>query len=234
MFAQTEPYYRAALAALRCLEQRAPTKRRFCAEADALWRGFKGDLETADRIDLMISDADAQWPGAFGARTVFGFEATAEDEAFGVQWTGLDTVRAEEVWREVLREEPPASSKAAFEACARVWGEELRSYDPGSIDAADQLLLCGPSAIVGTALAFEAGTSLDWAAQVAVIATEPKTRQLACLANALLNSTKPFPLYTAAQTADARLTGRRLVLSEDASSPDTAAARQCIEPTTGA
>lgn len=40
----TESYYRAALTALRFVEARRPTGRRFGAEADALWASFAGGL----------------------------------------------------------------------------------------------------------------------------------------------------------------------------------------------
>lgn len=239
MSAQIEPYYRAALQTLRCLEARSPTKRRFCAEADALWRGFQGDLKTTDRIDLMIRDADAQWPGAFGARSVFGLEGVAEDEAFGSQWRALDPVRAEELWRELVRTEVPGSTQEALGACAAEWRLKLAPFDCGTINPADQVLVCGPSAIVASALVFEGGRSLDWAAQVACIATDPTSRQLASLAGALLGATKALPLFSAAAAAPSEakaagarkpgattLTGRRLLLSPDAVAADAATARQ--------
>jgi hypothetical protein len=85
-------YYEGAPCALRFIEARRPTKRRFGAEADATWKAFRGDFGTSARIDLLLRDADAQWPGAFGARTVYDLAAVAEDEAFGAAWLPLDDV----------------------------------------------------------------------------------------------------------------------------------------------
>jgi hypothetical protein len=65
------------LFALRYLEGRRATGRRFGADADALWSSLQGDLTTANRLDLLIRDADAEWPGGFGARTVFAMRGVA-------------------------------------------------------------------------------------------------------------------------------------------------------------
>jgi hypothetical protein len=94
-------YYGAALVGLLAIEARRPTGRRVGSEADARWQAFRGDLTTANRLDLLIRDADAQWPGAFGARTVFSPRGVFDDDAFGPGWEGLDPVVAEELWREV-------------------------------------------------------------------------------------------------------------------------------------
>ncbi len=56
-------YYGAALVGLLAIEARRPTGRRVGSEADARWQAFRGDLTTANRLDLLIRDADAQWPG---------------------------------------------------------------------------------------------------------------------------------------------------------------------------
>lgn len=87
--AAVRAYYRGALTGLRHVEARQPTGRRFGAEADARWASFRGDLTTADRIDLLIRDADAQWPGAFGARSVFARRAVAEDVDLYIATQGL-------------------------------------------------------------------------------------------------------------------------------------------------
>ncbi len=57
-------YCRAALESLLFVEALRPTRRRAGADADATWASFRGDLTTADRIDLLLRDADAEWPGA--------------------------------------------------------------------------------------------------------------------------------------------------------------------------
>ena len=56
----TGRYVEGALRLLQFVENRRPTGRRFGADADARWASFRGDLETVDRIELMIRDADAE------------------------------------------------------------------------------------------------------------------------------------------------------------------------------
>lgn len=166
-----QAYYEAALSALAYVEARQPTGRRFGAEADALWASFRGDLTAADRIDLLLRDADAQWPSAFGARTVFDRRTVAEDEPFGAEWEPLDAVAAEELWRARLATPPPGSIRAALEAVAAAWALPLSRFDAGAIGAAEKLVIAGPSALVGSIAAFEQGVDLDWVDQVIVVAT---------------------------------------------------------------
>ena len=59
-------FYRAALAALRYADHRRPTGRRFGPDADARWAGFRRYLANADRIDLLLRDADRSPPGNCG------------------------------------------------------------------------------------------------------------------------------------------------------------------------
>lgn len=211
-------YYRAALAGLRFVEHRTPTTRRFGADADARWRAFQGDLTTADRVDLMLRDADAQWPGAFGARTVFDLHGVAEDEAFGAEWAPLDPIDAEELWRVIAAEPVPARIEEVLGAAAKAWGLTLAKHELETPSASEQLVVAGPSAIAACIRAFASGQGLDWADQVVCVATPPAHRQLAALGAALLNSTKPTVL--AASGA-----GRRAIVSQDAAAEDAAAAR---------
>jgi len=100
------------LAALRFVQTRRPTKCRFGAEADATWADFRGDLGGAARIDLLLRDADAQWPGAFGARSVYDLAAVAADEAFGATWepSTMSTQRSCGVgWSQAPRPAPCAT-----------------------------------------------------------------------------------------------------------------------------
>ena len=217
-------YYGAALRVLRHVERRSPTTRRFGSEADARWGAFRGSLTTADRIDLLLRDADAHWPGSFGARHVFALRSAAEDEPFGAEWTPLDPVDAEDLWRTVQTEPVPQSPRDAILAAATTWGLHLDSLPLDPIAPTDKLVIAGPSALLAALVAFEAGTDLDWADQVVVIATPPAHRQLAGLALALRSSTKPGTLVSAAEPATLTA-GRRLVLSADAS-PDDAARAQ--------
>ena len=74
-------YLEGALKLLQFVETRRPTGRRFGPDADARWSSFRGDLETVDRIELMIRDADAEWPGGFGARNVYALQGVAESNS---------------------------------------------------------------------------------------------------------------------------------------------------------
>jgi hypothetical protein len=214
-------YYAAALRALRFIERRSPTTRRFGSEADARWAAFRGNLTTADRLDLLLRDADAHWPLAFGARNVFALRSAAEDEAFGVEWAPLDTVQAEELWRSVGAEAPPEGVREALVAAAGAWGLTLAAFEPGAISPTDRLLVVGPSAVAAVIVAFAGGKDLSFADQVVTVATAPAHRQLAALAAALLNSTNK-PAVIVAQGGALGREGRRLLASGDASPADLA------------
>ncbi len=222
---QCSAYYEAALHALRFLEHRSPTTRRFGPDADARWAALRGHLETADRIDLLLRDADAQWPASFGARTVFALRAAAEDDPFGSTWTPLDSGDAETLWRKVLAEPAPTTLRDAFTACVAAWSTPLRPFEPGPVASADKLLVAGPGAIVATALAFAPGRDLSFADQVAIIATPHAHRQLAALSGALLNAARA-PAIHAEGTTTAPLQGRRVLVSDDADPADAAFARR--------
>lgn len=214
----TTAYYRGALAVLKFLERQTPTRRRFGPEADALWAAFRGDLTTSDRIDLLIRDANAQWPQAFGARTVFAERAVAEDEPFGAGFASLDPVEAEEVWR-ALRATPPApDARALLTEVAEAWGIRLRAFRYAALGPAEKLLVVGPSAIAAAVLAFQTSRDVDWTDQVVVVATPPGHRQLAALSAALLGSTKPSRVWTT--TEGERLRGYQLMASKDADPAD--------------
>jgi hypothetical protein len=216
-------FYSAALAGLRFVEARKSTGRRFGSDADARWTGFRGDLTTADRIDLLLRDADAEWPGAFGARTVFAEPAVAEDDAFGPAWSGLDPVDAEEVWRNALLSTEPRDLDTLTAAWSSAWGVKLQAIDVGMLATVDRLVIAGPSALVGALRAFIGRDDLAWPEQVVVVATPPAHRQIASFATAVLNTTKPTALVTHGQAH--ALVGRAVV-SPDASSEDAAVARR--------
>lgn len=220
-----EHYVEAALRLLQFVEARRPTGRRFGADADARWNSFRGDLATVDRIELMIRDADAEWPASLGARVVYALPGVPEDEPFGAQWPSLDPVDAETVWRRVKAESAPTTPAAALAAIARAWGVTLAPHDPGAITATDHLVVVGASAIAATIVAFADGAALDWAEQVVVIATAPHERQLAAAATSILNAQRPARILGAAQASGAKPDrGARLVISSDATSSDRAAA----------
>lgn len=225
----TGRYIEGALRLLQFVEGRRPTGRRFGPDADARWSGFRGDLETVDRIELMIRDADAEWPASVGARLVFGLPGVAEDEPFGSQWQGLDPVAAEELWRKVKAEAAPATVADTVRAMARAWGQTLAPHEIGAIGANDRLLLVGASSIAAAIEAFAVGTALDWCDQVTVVASAPAERQVAAAATALLNAQRPSRVWSAAEAASAKLDrGARLVASRDAAPGDLDAATQLL------
>lgn len=223
--ADKSAYYASALAGLRFVEHRRPSDRRFGRDADARWNAFKGHLHTIDRIDLMVRDADAQWPRSFGARTVFGFRAVAEDDAFGAEWQPLDPVHAEELWRSTLAQPSPTDVRSALAACANAWQLKLTPTNVGAIGPADKLLVVGPSAVATAVEAFSNASGLDWADQVMVVATPPAHRQLAALAGALLNLTRAPQLFSPKLDPAMKAKGRRLILSPDADAGDAEWAR---------
>ena len=216
-------FYRVALVGLRFVEARRPTGRRFGAEADARWTGFRGDLTTADRMDLLLRDADAEWPGAFGARTVFAEPAVAEDDAFGPAWNSLDPLDAEEVWRTAIAAKEPTTLDALLMDWARVWETSLEKAEVGTLSAVDRLVVAGPSAIAAALHAFAGRADLAWSEQVTIVATPPAHRQLALLSTAVLNATQPTTLTTHGQAHG--LIGRPII-TKDASSEDAAAAQR--------
>jgi hypothetical protein len=194
-------YYAAALSALRFVEARQPTGRRFGPDADARWSSLRGELTTADRLDLLIRDADAQWPEAFGARTVFATRGVAEDEPFGASWEPMPAVDAERLWRAALGEEAINEPRAVLDAVARAWGLTLRAFDPCEIGANDAPVVAGPSAIAATIEAFAGRSDLDWAEQVTVVATPdltPCSRACSSCSRGCTSGIPPRPTTTAA------------------------------------
>jgi hypothetical protein len=220
-------YYTAALTALRYAEERKPTLRRFGKDADAAWRSFKGALTTADRIDLLLRDADVQWHQAFGARSVYALRAIAEDESFGAEWVALPSRTAQRVWREVASAPAPADFREAVMRCAGAWKLELNLVAAGKVSASTRLLLVGPSAVASAGEHFARATGLSWSAQVQCIASPPGHRQVALLAGALLNADGAIRVVTAEQ-ASTLVQPDRVLMSPDATAADQSAAQQWV------
>jgi hypothetical protein len=228
-------YYRAGLALLKHVEARQPTTRRFGAEADALWSQFKGELTTLDRLEILLRDADGQWPGAFGARTVFALRGVAEDDAFGPEWKSISGVDAEQLWRS-QNELPANTVDDVLRAIAQAWRLKLEPVEVGVVRPAERIVVVGASATAELIRAFAGKSDLDWAEQVTVVAASPSVRQIAAAASAILSATKPTRIV-APQAADlgsieldaerSRLKGKapRTVYSVDASGEELLAAK---------
>jgi hypothetical protein len=217
-------FYEAGLRVLAFVEGRRATGRRFGADADARWSAFRGALSAADRIDLLLRDADAEWPGTLGGRAVFELAGLAEDEAFGPAWPSLDPVDAEELWRRHRAAAPPASVEEALSAIAGAWGLRLQPV-ACRVTATDRVVVAGPSAIAATVRQFAAaGSELDWCRQVTVVATPPGHRQLASAAPALLNVAGPTRLVSAAAAPELELERASVITSSDAHPDDLARA----------
>lgn len=230
MAAEPLMYYRAALALLRHVEARQPTSRRFGKEADALWSQFKGELTPADRMDLLLRDADAQWPGAFGVRSVFDRAGVSEDETFGADWSGLDGVLAAEIWR-AADDVDCGKPLDALRAIASSWGFSLVDCAAPVVGAADQIVVAGPSAVAALVGQFVGQEALAWADQVTVVATPPGHRQLALSGGAILGATQPVRVVSvespAIEGAREQLKGKtvKLLVSPDAAPEDAAQAQ---------
>ena len=216
-------YYVSTLGGLRFVEARRPTGRRFGNEADARWTGFRGGLTTADRLDLLVRDADAEWPGAFSPRTVFAESTVAEDNAFSPSWPGLHPVEAAELWHNTLLRPEPRNLDLLLDAWAHAWELRLSPFALGPLTGFERLVFAGPSAIAAVLRVFLGRNDLAWTEQVTLVATPPAHRQLAALTTAVLNATKPTRVLTHPQAHD--LVGRPVV-SPDATPEDADAARR--------
>lgn len=194
-------YYTAAFAGLRFVDQRAG-QRRFGPDADARWGQFAGDLHLADRLDLMVRDADAQWPGAFGARTVFDLPEVAEDDAFGADWPPPDDQDALDLWTDLTRSPPAVDLPPLVRQLFATWDTPFTPLALPELTPTSRWLLFTPDAVGSALLAFAVGRDLAWSDQVVVVAHSPLnlrptdpprtpltralTRQLAAMAPALL------------------------------------------------
>lgn len=222
-------YYESALTALRYLEHRAPTGRRFGQDADLRWSSFRGHLQDVDRIDLLLRDADAQWPGSMGARRVFNRHGVAEDDAFGKEWAPLEPVAGAELWRDANGTPPAENLGAVLSRIAAVWKLSLQPHRHEAVSPSSRLVVAGASAVAALAQSFEGRSDLNWADQVAVVASDPPTRQLAAFCGAALNATNATPALLAAEERGASLVGHTPVVSSDASSTDAQWARALTE-----
>jgi hypothetical protein len=223
-------YYTGGLSLLRYLEARAPTQRRFGAQADAAWSQFRGDLTTADRIQLMLADAHAQWPGSVGASAVFSAPGVVADDAFGADWAPLSGMVAEQLWRAIVGAPSPDSPGSALAAVARAWGLEFEPMEPPAVAPGQRWVVAGPSAVAALIAPFAQAPDLNWGRQVWVVATPPGHRQVAAAAGPLLNLSagEPVRLLTATEAVGkgALRDGAQAFVSDDAATEDADAARR--------
>lgn len=211
-------YYQAALAALRFVEARHPSNRRFGEEADARWRSFRGELTTADRIDLLLRDANAEWPGSFGAQSVFPRITAADDDAFGPDWLeqrGFLPTDAESLWRS--QSGVVAGLDALLEAWSSAWDVSLCPLAPHAPMVAGQYVIAGPSAVAAALRDFVARDDSSWADRVVVVAAAPAHRQLAAWGSAVTRSVAKTRVLTPAEferEADVISTWTRITSSD--------------------
>ncbi|HVI01400.1 MAG TPA: hypothetical protein VM869_21930 [Enhygromyxa sp.] len=197
--ARRRAYYRSALMLLRFVEARSPTSRRFGPEADALWRSFAGDLDTSDRLELLLRDADRQWGGAFGARAVFALRSAHEQDAFGADWRRLSSTQAAELWKQALADKPVSDPGAAILAILREWQLEPKPFELPKLGPSSRVVIVGLAAITAATRAFLANPDLSWPNQVAIVADEPGPRQLAAATAALGDHAEPTLLLHSEQ-----------------------------------
>lgn len=225
-------YYRSALHLLQFVEHRAPTQRRFGSQADALWSAYAGALDVRDRLELLLRDADAQWKGAFGARTTFNLTAVAEDDAFGPEWELLDGVQAGSLWRDLERDKPAGDVGQLLAKLDKVWGRKPKGFELPKISPSSRLVVAGVDATVAVIGRFLADRDLSWADQVVVIADAAMPRQYAAAAIALLDidlGNRPRPLVSseeAEERAKELGQGRTMLVSADAEPQAKAAAKR--------
>ena len=230
---EREQYYRGALRGLRFVEARRASGRRFGSGADARWSRFKGGLTQLDRMELLLRDADAEWPSAFGAHGIFSLGFSGDDEPFGPEWPSLVPQRAAKLWNEEMAEELAANEGKLSHALARIadaWGLSLGRLSTPDVGPNDRLLVVGPTAIVAVARAFEAGKALSLTEQVTVVATPAAHRQLGLFLTAALDQRAATRVLGATEVAAFKLPKAiRLVESKDAHAEDLAIARKRME-----
>ena len=209
-------FYRASLHALRFCDARKPRRQRFGRDADAIWGGFAGDMGASERLDLLLRDADVEWPRAFAPRVVFDLGGLADDEPFGAAWAGLEAPLGEELWETVGWQPPAPDVDVLVVSLARAWGRELESVTIPDLSPTTRLIVAGGSAIASTICAFARGSSLAWGEQVLVVASQPFERHLAAMASPILAADHPTQLMRPREQPGSPFGRAALVISKDA------------------
>jgi hypothetical protein len=223
-------YYAGALLLLSFLESRRSTGRRFGPEADARWSGFAGHLGACDRLDLLVRDADLEWPGAIGARRVFGLAGVADDDAFGPTWEGIAHPLALELFRTHGGLEL-ASLEAWLDRAFTVARRPRAAIDVPAIAPNDRFVVTGANAVASLLAVFEARRELDFGAQVLVASEDPFARQLAAAAPLVLATGSPAHLTGTEGDPSEALSAWRsasLLVSSDASDAERALATTLV------
>jgi hypothetical protein len=171
---QRDAFYAAAVAGLRALDARERVPRRFGSAADSRWATFKGNLDEADRLDVLLRDAAVTWGSAFSAAEVFDLFGLAPDEPFGPDWRTLGTAAARRAFAE-----PPAPTTPS--SLASHLGVSARPVALPALTPSTRLAVAGGAALVAVADAFAQTPGLSWSDQVLAVATTPAHRQLAGL-----------------------------------------------------
>ena len=197
---QRDAFYAAALAGLRALDARERSPRRFGADADTRWASFKGNLNDADRVDLLLRDAAVSWGPAFSPADAFALFGLAQDEPFGPDWQSLSSAAA----RRAFAEPPAATSPAAL---ATLLGLVPRPVPVPDLTPSTRLAVAGASALVAVADAFTRTPGLSWSDQVLAIATSPAHRQLAGLLAIAVGAASRTPVVRPADDLRAALKG---------------------------
>lgn len=209
-------FYRASLAAIRFCDAREARSRRFGPDADSAWLSFAGDMGASERIDLLLRDADVQWPQAFAPRLVFGLAGLADDEPFGAAWASLEPALAEALWQTVSTAPPTKDVAELTDTAARAWGHPLVPVPTPELTPTTRLIVAGASAIAATARLFAQQPTLAWSDQVLVVAGRPFERHLATLMAPTLGTNHPTNVVRPGERP-ARPFGRaRPVVSNDA------------------
>jgi hypothetical protein len=177
-----DAFYAAAVAGLRALDRRERSARRFGADADTRWASFRGALNEADRIDLLLRDAAVTWGAAFSPADAFGLFGLAPDEPFGPDWQSLGSSAA----RRHLESEASIHAPADL---GRLLGMDAAHVSVPPITASTRLAVAGGAALVRVAQVFADRPELSWSDQVLAVATRPAHRQLAGLLAIFTNAT---------------------------------------------
>jgi hypothetical protein len=120
------------------------------------------------------------WGVAFSPAQAFGLFGLADDEPFGPDWRGIADDRAKRLLAE--------AATTDLSAAARELGVKPSPVQLPSFTTSTRVVVAGGAAILAVAEAFKANTSLSWADQVVVVATNAPHRQLAGLAAVALNA----------------------------------------------